>query len=160
VFESDSCISCDNITYAQTSEAQNGQFSSNSSQQWIDKNSDIRILFGYSPTKPVVDSPTILQFIVQDLKTNKPMNNLQTHVIVTTNSSDQEQTFRFNNVKAPNGMFSVRYLFPDYGTYQVIANIRSNTSAVAFASFPVMIPFSSSVIQLSTPCPQVSQLLL
>jgi hypothetical protein len=121
VFESDSCISCDNIAYAQISEAQNGQFSSNSSQQWIDKNSDIRILFGYSPTKPVVDSPTVLQFIVQDLKTNKPMNNLQTHVIVTTNSSDQEQTFRFNNVKAPNGMFSVRYLFPDYGTYQVIA---------------------------------------
>jgi hypothetical protein len=146
VFGSDSCISCYNIAFAQTSKTQNEKFSSNSSQQWIDKNSDVKILFGSSPSKPVVDSPTELKFIVQDLKTNKLLNNLQAHVIVTTNSSGQEQTFKFNSVKVPSGIFSVRYLFPDYGTYQVIANIRSNTSAVALASFPVIISASNSAI--------------
>ncbi|HEY7571339.1 MAG TPA: hypothetical protein VH796_08220 [Nitrososphaeraceae archaeon] len=125
---------------------QNGQFSSNSYQQWIDRNSDIKVLFRYSPTKLVVDSPTELYFIVEDLKTSKPINNLQAHVIVTTNSSGQEQTFRFNNVKALKGIFSVRYLFPDYGAYQVITNIRSNVTAIALASLPVIIPSSSSVI--------------
>ncbi len=112
-----------NIVYAQANGVQNDPFSNNSSQQWIDKNSGIKIVFGYFPAKPVVDSPTELRFIVQDLKTNKHLKNLLVHVSIMTNSSGQEQTFRFNNVKAPNGIFSLKYLFPDYGTYQVIASV-------------------------------------
>jgi hypothetical protein len=61
---------CKNIAYAQANAVQNDPFSNNSSQQWIDKNSGIKIIFGYSPAKPVVDSPTELRFIVQDLKKN------------------------------------------------------------------------------------------
>ena len=142
-----------NIAYAQIKSIQNDPFSNNSSQQWIDKNSGIKIVFGYSPAKPVVDSPTELRFIVQDLKTNKYLKNLLAHVSITTNSSGQEQTFRFNNVKVQNGIFSLKYLFPDYGTYQIIFSIRSNSSAVALASFPVIIPLQNSVISTLSAIP-------
>jgi hypothetical protein len=132
---------------------QNTKFSNNATQQWIDKNNGVKIVFGYSPSKPVVDSPTELRFIVQDLKTSKNLKNLLAHVIITANSSGQERTFRFNNITAPNGYFSLKYLFPDYGTYQVIAAIRSNMSALALASFQVVIPFQSTSISLISALP-------
>ncbi|HEY7081197.1 MAG TPA: hypothetical protein VH500_15980 [Nitrososphaeraceae archaeon] len=135
---------CKNIANAQDNVVQNTRLSNNATQQWTDKNNDVKVVFGYSPSKPVVDSPTELRFIVQDLKTGKNLKNLLAHVIITANSSGQERTFRFNNITAPNGDFSLKYLFPDYGTYLVIASIRSNISAVALASFQVVIPFQST----------------
>ena len=92
----------------------------------------------------MIDSPTELRFVIQDLKTNKYIKNLSAHVIITTNSSGQERTFRFNNITAPTGSFSLKYLIPDFGTYQVIAAIRSNTSAMALASFQIVVPFEFS----------------
>jgi hypothetical protein len=132
-----------NLAYAQNNGVQNTQFSNNASQQWTDKNNGVKIIFAYSPSKPVVDSPTELRFIVQDLKTSENLKNLLAHVIITANSSGQERTFRFNNITAPNGHFSLKYLFPDYGTYQVIAAVRSNISAVALASFQIIVPTQS-----------------
>ncbi|HEY7078158.1 MAG TPA: hypothetical protein VH500_00555 [Nitrososphaeraceae archaeon] len=139
-----------NIAYAQNNGVQNTQFSNNATQLWTDKNNGVKIIFGYSPSKPIVDSPTELRFIVQDLKTSKNLKNLLAHVIITANSSGQERTFRFNNITAPNGYFSLKYLFPDYGTYQVIANVRSNISALALASFPIIIPPQSLIATFSS----------
>jgi hypothetical protein len=131
-----------NIAYAQNVDSQNNLLSNNASQQWTDKSNGIKVLFANSPAKPLVDFPTQLRFLVQNLKTDKSLNNLVAHVIITTNSSGsgQERTFKFSNISAPTGNFSLKYQFPDYGTYQIITNIRSNTSAVALASFQVIIP--------------------
>jgi hypothetical protein len=77
---------------------------------------------------------------VHDLKSGIKLKDLVAHVSITSNSSGQERTFKFSNITAPNGDFFLKYIFPDYGTYQVIASVRPNTSAVALASFPVTIP--------------------
>ncbi|MGB0029508.1 MAG: hypothetical protein WBP64_22010 [Nitrososphaeraceae archaeon] len=138
------CTPCKNMAYAQNSDGQNNPFYNNVSQQWTDKTSGVKIIFAYSPAKPLVDSPTELRFLVRDLKTDKYFKDLLAHVIITTNSSGQERTFKFNNITAPNGNFSLKYLFPDYGTYQIIANVRSNTSAVALASFQLVVPLQAS----------------
>ena len=48
-------------------------------------------------------------------------------------------TFRFTNISAPDGDFSVKYLFPDWGVYQVISRIHSKDVS-ALASFKVLVP--------------------
>jgi len=55
-----------------------------------------------------------------------------------TNSSGQERTFKFTNMTS-DGNFSVNYLFPDWGIYQVISRIDSNNVS-ALASFKVLVP--------------------
>ena len=56
-----------------------GQSSSSSSssnitqQTWIDKLNNLKIQFGYSPAKPVIDTPTQLKFSVQNLQTGEQL---------------------------------------------------------------------------------------
>lgn len=138
--ENKSCIQCGYIAFAQNNGNSGNANLNNVSQMWVDKTSGIGINFAYSPAKPVVDSPTELRFIVHDLKSGIKLKDLVAHVSITSNSSGQERTFKFSNITAPNGDFFLKYIFPDYGTYQVIASVRPNTSAVALASFPVTIP--------------------
>lgn len=140
LFENNSCSRCEYIAHAQSNNNSGSINSNNVSQVWIDKTSGISINFAYSPNKPLVDTPTALRFIVHDLKSGNNFKDLIAHVSVTSNSSGQERTFKFSNITATNGDFSLKYIFPDYGTYQVITTVRPNTSAVALASFPVTIP--------------------
>jgi hypothetical protein len=138
--ENKSCIQCGYIAFAQNNGNSGNANLNNVSQMWVDKTSGIGINFSYSPAKPVVDSPTELRFIVHDLKSGIKFKDLVSHVSITSNSSGQERTFKFSNIAAPNGDFLLKYIFPDYGTYQVIASVRPNTFAVALASFPITIP--------------------
>ena len=138
--ENKSCIQCEYIAFAQNNGNSGNTNLNNVSQMWVDKTSGIGINFAYSPAKPVVDSPTKLRFIVHDLKSSIKFKDLVAHVSITSNSSGQERTFKFSNITAPNGDFLLKYIFPDYGTYQVIASVRPNASAVALASFPITIP--------------------
>ncbi len=139
-YENNSCDRCLHSVYAQSDGNSSGMNANNVSQMWIDKTSGIGINLAYSPTKPLVDSPTNLKFIVHNLKGGNNLKDLTAHVGITSNSSGQERTFKFSNITAPNGDFSLKYIFPDYGTYQVITTVRSNTSGVALASFPITIP--------------------
>jgi hypothetical protein len=138
--ENKSCIQCEYVAFAQNNGNSGKANLNNVSQMWVDKTSGIGINFAYSPAKPVVDSPTELRFIVHDLKRGIKFRDLVAHVSITSNSSGQERTFKFSNITAPNGEFLLKYIFPDYGTYQVIASVRPNASAVALASFPITIP--------------------
>jgi hypothetical protein len=138
--ENKSCIQCEYVAFAQNNGNSGKANLNNVSQMWVDKTSGIGINFAYSPAKPVVDSPTELRFIVHDLKRGIKFRDLVAHVSITSNSSVQERTFKFSNITAPNGEFLLKYIFPDYGTYQVIASVRPNASAVALASFPITIP--------------------
>jgi hypothetical protein len=99
-----------NIGHAQTS---------NGTQLWTDTENDVKIPFNYSPKNPVVDTQTELKFSVSNLLTGNHLKNLMAMVVIITNSTSQERTFKFNNLYAANGDFSVKYPFPDSGEYQI-----------------------------------------
>ncbi|MFZ0510599.1 MAG: hypothetical protein WAM14_03245 [Candidatus Nitrosopolaris sp.] len=121
-----------NFAYAQPSE--------NGTQFWTDTENNVKILFTYSPKNPVIDTQTELKFSVSNLLTGKHLKNLMAMVVIITNSTGQERTFKFNNLYAPNGDFSVKYLFPDSSIYQVITRINSNNPpSIMLASFSVIV---------------------
>jgi hypothetical protein len=114
---------------------------SNNLQTWVDKLNNLKIDFTYLPEKPIIDSPTELKFVVMNPQTNSHLTGLSARVVVLTNSSGQERSFKFTNITAPDGTFSVKYLFPDTGLYEVITTVNSKTF-VTLASFNVFVPLS------------------
>ncbi len=118
-----------------------GQFTTSGTQSWLDRENYLRIVFSYTPTIPISDAPTDLKFSIQNLQTGKPVTDIFARVVILTNSSGQERIFRFANITVPNGVFSIKYLFPDTGLYQVITRITSQSNNVAaLASFKVFVP--------------------
>jgi hypothetical protein len=113
--------------------------SGNGTQLWIDRENNVKVQFTYSPQTPIVDTPTELKFSVQNLQTGANLKNLAARVVIVTNSSGQERSFKFTNISAPDGDFSVKYLFPDSGVYQVISRIYSK-DAPTLSSFKVTVP--------------------
>ena len=106
-------------------------------QTWIDKLNNLKVQFGYLPKEPVIDKPTELKFTVQ---TGKLLNdNISARVVVVNNAGGQQRSFKFTNITAPNGIFSVNYLFPDSGLYNVITKIDSK-DFTSLASFNVAVP--------------------
>lgn len=109
-------------------------------QTWIDKLNNLKVQFGYLPKEPVIDKPTELKFTVQNLQTGKQLNdNISARVVVVNNAGGQQRSFKFTNITAPNGIFSVNYLFPDSGLYNVITKIDSK-DFTSLASFNVAVP--------------------
>lgn len=107
-------------------------------QELIDKNKNIKIQFGYSPEKPIIDTFTELKFSVQDLDTGEHIKNFDARAVVTNG----QRLFKFENITVTNGDFSVKYLFPDDGTHQVLTRINTNNS-ILLASFSVFVPHQS-----------------
>ena len=123
-----------------------GQTSSSSSssvnrtQTWTDKLNNLKVQFTYSPDNPAIDAPTELKFNVLNLQTSSHLKDLSARIVVLTNSGGQQRSFKFTNISAADGNFSVKYLFPDSGSYQVISKIDSKDSTT-LASFNVFVPF-------------------
>jgi hypothetical protein len=116
--------------------------SSNATQQiWIDELNNLKIQFGYSPKEPVIDKPTELGFTVQNVQTGEQIKNLSARVVVVNNAGGQLRTFKFANITAPNGIFSVNYLFPDSGSYNIITKVDAK-DFTSLASFNVSVPFA------------------
>ena len=114
-------------------------------QVWTDRENNIKILFTYSPGNPVINTPTKLRFSVDNLQTGNHLKNLLATVIIINNSSGQTKIFKFKNITASAGNFSVEYLPPELGIYQVIARINStNPSLIALASFKVIVTLETS----------------
>lgn len=67
------------------------------------------------------------------------MKNLVVNVLVTDNASGQYRNYKFDNIVVPNGRFSVHYLFPDVGLYEVVTRISAK-DIVALAPFKVVVP--------------------
>ena len=59
--------------------------------------------------------------------------------MVVTNG---QRLFKFENITVVDGDFSVKYLFPDDGTHQVLTRVNTNNSIV-LASFSVFVPHQS-----------------
>jgi hypothetical protein len=127
-----------------------GQSSTSGTQSWLDRENNLRMVFSYTPAIPIIDTPTDLKFSIQNLQTGKPVTDLSVRVVILTNSSGQERIFRFTNITAPDGVFSIKYLFPDTGLYQVITRITSHSNGVAsLASFKVFVPGQPNAFSLN-----------
>jgi len=113
--------------------------SGNGTQLWVDRENNVKVQFTYLPQTPIIDTPTQLKFNIQNSQTGTPLRNLVARVVIVTNSGGQERSFKFTNITAPNGSFSVNYLFPDTGVYQVISRIYSKDASI-LASFKVPVP--------------------
>ena len=118
-------------------------------QELIDKQKIIKIQFDYSPDKPIIDTFTQLQFSIQNLTNDQHIIDFNARVVVT---SDQ-RLFKFENITAHNGDFSVKYIFPDDGTHQILLRVNTNNSII-LASFSVFVPHQSPP-SLLNPFPQV-----
>ena len=128
------------VTLYSNSSALGQTIAGNGTQLWTDKENNVKVQFTYLPQTPIIDTPTQLKFSIQNLQTGTPLKNLIARVVIVTNSSGQERSFKFTNITAPNGSFSVNYLFPDTGVYQVISRTYSK-DAPTLASFKVLVPF-------------------
>jgi hypothetical protein len=113
--------------------------SGNGTQLWVDRENNVKVQFTYLPQTPIIDTPTQLKFNIQNSQTGTPLRNLVARVVIVANSGGQERSFKFTNITAPNGSFSVNYLFPDTGVYQVISRIYSKDASI-LASFKVLVP--------------------
>jgi hypothetical protein len=108
-------------------------------QIWTNVEQNIKVQFTFQPQNPVLDQPTQLKYLVQNLKTGDFIKNLRANILVTHNSSGQFSNFRFGNITAPYGQFSVIYRFQDTGIYEIITRI-SGTDIAVLAPFRVIVP--------------------
>lgn len=104
-------------------------------QDWKNVKDNVEIQFSYKPEKPIIDAFTELQFSVTDLRTGEHLRDFIARVVVTNG----QRLFKFENITVPNGDFSVKYIFPDDGTHQVILRLDSK-HLVEMASFQVFVP--------------------
>jgi hypothetical protein len=131
-------LSLNTAVLGQTSSSSSS--SDNRTQTWTDKLNNLKVQFTYSPDNPAIDTPTELNFNVLNLQTGSHLKDLFARIVVLTNSGGQQRSFKFTNISAADGNFSVKYLFPDSGSYQVISKIDSKDSTT-LASFNVFVPF-------------------
>jgi hypothetical protein len=108
-------------------------------QEWTDTSNDINVKFIYEPQRPIIDTYTELRFSVENATTGNHISgtdNATARVVVTNG----QRLFKFENISVGNnGHFSVKYLFPDDGTHQVITRVDTNNSSTA-SSFNVFVP--------------------
>jgi hypothetical protein len=105
-------------------------------QQVLSQRDNIKILFGYEQEEPIIDTFTELKFSVINLTTNEHVKDFLARVVVTNG----QRLFKFENITVLDGDFSVKYLFPDDGTHQVITRINKGTSSQLLGSFNVFVP--------------------
>jgi hypothetical protein len=137
-----------NNYYTTTTSVYAQQPSPNATQTWTDKQNNLKIQFTPEPEKPVIDTPTELKFNIQNLQTGVQLKNLSARVVVT----DGQRIFKFTNITMPNGNLSLKYFFPDTGTYQVIARIDDlkNNNPSTLSSFQVFVPLQLSGINATS----------
>jgi hypothetical protein len=110
--------------------------SSNKIQEWVHQRDGIKIQFTYKPDRPIVDTFTELKFSVLNLTSGDHIKDFLARVVVTNG----QRLFKFENITVADGDFSVKYLFPDDGTHQVITRIDTKDSINLLSSFNVFVP--------------------
>ena len=135
-----SIYSSSTIVYAQQQQRQQPVLSATNNQEWIDKQSNTKVQFTYSPEKPLVSGFTELKFNIKDSKRGTQLRDVFARVTII-GVLPQKAPLKFYSIKAPNGNFSVEYQFPLEGTYQIFVKVDSKYSALTLASFKVFVPF-------------------
>lgn len=108
-------------------------------QQWQSNKDNVLIQFSYDPEKPIIDSFTELKFNIQNMSTGKHIQDITARVVVTNG----QRYFKFDNISIQNGHFSVKYIFPDDGTHQVLLRLDRSNDLKIPASFSVFVPHQS-----------------
>ncbi|HYA85395.1 MAG TPA: hypothetical protein VEH06_18415 [Candidatus Bathyarchaeia archaeon] len=122
-----------------------GQDGTISTQSWINRENNIKILFSTTPAPPTKGTPSVLRFTVQNLETGDPVTNLLARVAIFGGPSNEETTFLLTNISAPDGRFSINVIFPNIGSYQIITRLMSQSHDVSsLASFTVTVPAMQS----------------
>jgi hypothetical protein len=114
-------------------------FATENVQEWQSKQGNVLIQFAYVPEKPIIDTFTELKFNIQNLSTEEHIENLTARVVVTNG----QRLFKFENISIPMGHFSVKYIFPDDGTHQVLLILDKGNDLKIPASFNVFVPHQS-----------------
>lgn len=96
----------------------------------------MKILFTYTPERPIIDTFTKLEFRVINLTSNENLKDFDARVVVTNG----QRLFKFENITVPDGNFSVEYIFPDDGTHQVLTRVDKESAVRVLASFNVFVP--------------------
>jgi len=112
-------------------------------QEWTDSHNDINIQFIYEPERPIIDTFTELVFSIQNISTGNHIKDAEDTFarVVVTNG---QRLYKFENMSVGNdGHFSVKYLFPDDGTHQVITRVDKKDVSSTAASFSVFVPHQS-----------------
>ena len=110
--------------------------SGNKIQEWVSQRDGIKIQFTYRPDTPIVDTFTELKFSVLNLTSGDHIKDFLARVVVTNG----QRLFKFENITVADGDFSVKYLFPDDGTHQVVTRITTKDSINLLSSFNVFVP--------------------
>ena len=108
-------------------------------QEWTDSYNGISTQFIYEPEKPIIDTFTELKFSIQNATTGNHISDTEDAIarVVVTNG---QRLFKFENISVgDDGHFSVKYLFPDDGTHQVLTRLDTKDSSTA-AAFSVFVP--------------------
>src|SRR5215469_11746618 len=59
-----------------------GQNGTSSTESWINRENNIKILFTITPVPPTKGTPSVLRFTVQNLETGDPVTNLLARVAI------------------------------------------------------------------------------
>lgn len=138
-------VTINNVTFEWSALAQS---SGNETQVWIDRENNVKIFFTYSEN-PVINAPTQLKFTAVNLLTGSHLKNLLAMVVITSNSSGHEKIFKFTNIIAAGGNFTLECLFPELGVYHVITRINStNPSSITLASFRVIVTLETNFLNI------------
>ena len=115
-------------------------------QSWLDNNARVKIVFSHEPSIPSINNFTQLNFIVKNISTGEPIKDLIGRISITNGGG----LYKFENISGPSGNFSVRYIFPTDGTYQVFTKVQDKNFLKEFASFKIFVPVqgSQSVLDL------------
>lgn len=108
-------------------------------QQWQSKQGSVQIQFSYVPEMPIIDTFTELKFNILNFSTGEHIENLTGRVVVTNG----QRLFKFEDISIPAGHFSVKYIFPDDGTHQVLLRLDKGNDFKIPASFDVFVPHQS-----------------
>ena len=111
----------------------------NNTQVWQNRQNNIEIQFAYEPQLPIIDMFTELKFSIQNTSSSEHLENLTARVVVTNG----QRLFKFQNISIPAGHFSVKYIFPDDGTHQVLLRLDRSDELKIPASFNVFVPHQS-----------------
>jgi hypothetical protein len=114
-------------------------FVGNNTQEWQNRQNNIEIQFAHEPQLPIIDMFTDLKFSIQNTSSSEHIENLTARVVVTNG----QRLFKFENISIPAGHFSVKYIFPDDGTHQVLLRLDMSDELKIPASFNVFVPHQS-----------------
>jgi hypothetical protein len=137
-------------TYAATSaqlqqqQQQQGQpfIPATNDQDWIDKQSNTKVSFTYSPEIPVVDKATELNFNIVNISSGTRLKDVFARLtLIDTLQQKQQFPLASYNLTATDGYFSIKYRFPHEGIYQIIVKVNSKYSALTLASFKILVSF-------------------